>query len=120
MCYMIDLNMESPVGLAEVPKLRCVPRRPNGKTIHLATVHRWATRGVGGVVLETVQCGGTKCTTAPAIQRFFERLTERRRPATTQARTRREERRAIAEAESILDRAGVGVDQRRSRAVVAA
>lgn len=110
---MIDLAKEGPpISLAEVPRQRCVPRRPGGKTIHLATVHRWATIGIKGVVLETLQCGRTKCTTTAAIQRFFERLSG---PWTDPAsnpsggpRTRRKANSAIAEAERVLDRAGVG------------
>lgn len=107
---MIDLAKEGPpVSLAEVPKLRCVPRRPSGKTIHLATVHRWATIGVNGIVLETLRCGGVgKVTTVAALQRFFERLSEQAAGETKQPRTRREERHAVAEAERVLDRGKVG------------
>ena len=41
---------------------------------HVATIHRWASHGVRGVVLETLQVGGTRCTSREALQRFFERL----------------------------------------------
>jgi hypothetical protein len=52
-----------------------VPRLRRGRKIHKSTCWRWATRGVRGVVLETVQVGGTRCTSREALQRFFERLT---------------------------------------------
>ncbi len=122
---VIDLTREEPVPLAQVPKLRCVPRRPGGKTIHLATVHRWATNGIGGVVLETIRCGGTKCTTVAAIQRFFARLSEQSKPTGQPIRTRRQQRHAVAQAEAELDRAGIGCStahrqRRRARPQVGA
>ncbi|MEE8104221.1 MAG: DUF1580 domain-containing protein [Planctomycetota bacterium] len=42
---------------------------------HVATIYRWTTAGVRGVVLETLQVGGTRCTTHEALQRFCELLT---------------------------------------------
>ncbi|HWB14336.1 MAG TPA: DUF1580 domain-containing protein [Pirellulales bacterium] len=125
---MIDLTAEEPIPLAQVPKLRCVPRRPGGKTIHLATVHRWATNGIGGVVLETIRCGGAKCTSVGAIQRFFARLSQSSEPTGRPIRTLRQQRRAVAQAEAYLNRAGVGrgpslgrsrPDQARARPVAA-
>jgi len=43
----------------------------------LSTLYRWTRRGFRGVVLETIQVGGTRNTTREALQRFFERLTVR-------------------------------------------
>lgn len=42
-------------------------RRPN-----ISTLHRWATRGVRGVVLETVAVGHVRYTSIEAVQRFLE------------------------------------------------
>jgi hypothetical protein len=55
-----------------------IPRRRRGRKTHVSTLHRWATAGCKGVVLETIQIGGTRCTSREALQRFFERLSERR------------------------------------------
>lgn len=44
------------------------------KRPHLATVYRWTTRGLQGIVLESVQIGGKRYTSLEAIQRFIERL----------------------------------------------
>ena len=63
---MIDTRNESLLTLAEVSELL---RK------HVATVYRWSTTGYGGVVLETIQIGGTRCTSHEAVQQFCERLT---------------------------------------------
>jgi hypothetical protein len=52
-----------------------VPRRRRGRKTSVATLHRWAVHGLRGVVLETLQVGGTKCTSLAALQRFFDGLT---------------------------------------------
>lgn len=63
---MVDATTESLLNLTEAGAL---VRK------HLATVYRWSTTGVRGVVLETIQVGGTRCTSKEAVQRFCERLT---------------------------------------------
>lgn len=45
-----------------------------GKRLHVATVWRWAQRGVRGHRLETTLVGGTRCTSREALQRFFSQL----------------------------------------------
>lgn len=71
---MIDLKTESVFSLTEAAKKNLLPTRRAGKRPNVATFYRWAQRGVRGVILETIQVGGTKCTSAEAIQRFCERL----------------------------------------------
>jgi hypothetical protein len=51
-----------------------LPRRRGGRKIHVSTWYRWATIGLRGVVLETIQVGGTRCSSRQALERFFERL----------------------------------------------
>jgi hypothetical protein len=51
-----------------------LPRRRRGKKTHVSTLFRWTTVGCKGVVLESLQCGGTRCTSREALQRFFEGL----------------------------------------------
>ena len=51
-----------------------LPRRRRGRKTHVSTLFRWSTAGCRGVVLETIQVGGTRCTSREALQRFFERL----------------------------------------------
>lgn len=71
---MIDLQTEEVFSLNEAAKKNLLPTRRAGKRPNVATLYRWAQRGVRGIVLETIQVGGTKCTSAEAIQRFCERL----------------------------------------------
>jgi hypothetical protein len=71
----IDLTREEPILLVDVPKLPWIPRRRGGRRLHVATVHRWCTRGLHGTKLEYLQLGGTRVTTAGALMRFFTRLT---------------------------------------------
>jgi hypothetical protein len=52
------------------------PRRRKGRKIHVSCFYRWSTVGCRGVILETIQIGGTRCTSREALQRFFERLSE--------------------------------------------
>ena len=70
---MIDISKESLFSLTEAAAQ--VPRRRAGRKCHVATVYRWAQRGVRGIRLETIQVGGTRCTSRQAMQRFFEALT---------------------------------------------
>jgi hypothetical protein len=70
--FMIDSTTETLISLSEAAK--AVPRRRKGRKTHLSTIYRWATVGVRGVVLETLQCGGSRVTSREALQRFFERL----------------------------------------------
>ena len=68
----IDLQKERLIPLTTVPKL--LPPGPSGKTTHVSTVFRWTNQPEG---LEYLQCGGRRCTSVEALQRFFERLTGR-------------------------------------------
>jgi hypothetical protein len=66
---MVSLTEEL-VSLTEATKL--LPKRRKGKRPNVATLYRWTTIGVRGIVLESVQVGGTRCTSREALQRFFE------------------------------------------------
>jgi Protein of unknown function (DUF1580) len=65
---------ETIISLTNVPKE--LPRRRRGRNVHVSCVYRWSTVGCKGVVLETLQVGGTRCTSREALQRFFERLSQ--------------------------------------------
>ena len=71
---MIDSASETLISLAAAAKE--LPRRRRGRKVHVSCLYRWSTVGCRGVVLETLQCGGTRCTSKQALQRFFERLSE--------------------------------------------
>jgi hypothetical protein len=62
--------------LARAPDEADLPERRRRKKIHSSCFYRWSTTGLRGVVLETLQVGGTRCTSREALQRFFERLSE--------------------------------------------
>ena len=70
---MIDANSEQLITLSEAAKL--CPRRRGGKSTHVSCVYRWTKNGCRGVVLESIQIGGTRCTSREALSRFFDRLT---------------------------------------------
>lgn len=72
---MIEFQSEKPITMAEAAGL--LPRRRAGKKCSATTIYRWTTRGLHGVVLESVQIGATRCTSAPALNRFFASLTAR-------------------------------------------
>ena len=70
----IDPLSETVVSLTTAPK--CLPHRRRGKRPHVSCLYRWTTRGCRGVILESLQVGGTRCTSKEALARFFRRLTE--------------------------------------------
>lgn len=78
----IQFNHEHLLTLTEAAKL--LPRRRAGRKPHVSTLYRWASRGLRGVVLETIQIGGTTCTTEEALQRFFDELRITHAPITNQ------------------------------------
>ena len=112
---MIDLASERPIPLGSCPKAlaHMIPDRNDGsggargsKKIHISTVHRWASRGLRGVRLETICCGGVRCTSAQALQRFFERLSDPD-AATISVITPSQRHKAHLRAEAELDAAGI-------------
>jgi hypothetical protein len=70
----IDSTSETLISLADAAKE--LPRRRRGRKTHVSTLFRWTTAGCRGVVLESIQVGGTRCTSREALQRFFERLSQ--------------------------------------------
>ena len=75
---MIDLATETLISFADACEL--LPRRRAGRPAHPATLYRWAKPGLRGVRLETIQVGGSLCTSVEALQRFFDRLGVQAKP----------------------------------------
>lgn len=73
---MIDMAKENLIAFRDVPKR--LPRRPNGKTIHISVVYRWASKGIKGVILESLCVGGTQYSSIEALQRFADAITSNR------------------------------------------
>ena len=71
----INLIAEQPITLGAARELPELQR--DGKPPTSSTMYRWSDPNAGcrGVVLETVQVGGSRCTTREALHRFIERLT---------------------------------------------
>lgn len=69
---MINIANEIVLSLTDAAKR--LPQRRAGKRPHVATLYRWASRGIRNVQLETIQIGGTMCTSMEALQRFFDQL----------------------------------------------
>lgn len=66
---MIDPVCERLLDLREAASW--LPRRGNGKRIHVSTLYRWSTSGSRGIRLETVRVGGRTCTSVEALGRFI-------------------------------------------------
>jgi hypothetical protein len=75
--YRIVLGRDTIRTLRQATVL--VPRRRRGRKANVSTLFRWSKSGCRGVVLPTIQCGGTRCTSVEAMQWFFEALSEPRR-----------------------------------------
>ncbi|UCC31055.1 MAG: DUF1580 domain-containing protein [Phycisphaerales bacterium] len=99
---MIDLHNETVCSLAEATTH--LPKRRAGKRPHVSCLYRWAQNGVRGIKLETIQVGGTLCTSLEALQRFCERLTN---PTTQRSRPTRTRTRQLQSAERELAAAGL-------------
>ena len=99
----IDPNSEILISLTEAA--RSLPTRRGGKRPHVSCIYRWTTAGCRGVILESLQCGGTRCTSKEALTRFMEALTYGAdRPAVRSPTNRR---RAAERAIETLIREGV-------------
>jgi hypothetical protein len=68
----IDISTEALISLRDASRL--LPARRRGKRPHLSCMYRWTTVGCRGVVLESLNVGGTRCTSREALARFIERL----------------------------------------------
>ena len=102
---MIDPNTETLISLAEAARL--LPRRRGGKKAHVSCLYRWTTSGCKGVLLEFLQCGGTRCTSKEALARFFERLTSAAHGDRPAIRSVAQRERAAAAAAKALEDMGV-------------
>lgn len=69
---MIELSSETLIPIRDAP--RHLPKRPNGKRIHISACYRWISRGVRGVRLDSIKIGGSTYTSMEALQRFGDRL----------------------------------------------
>ena len=67
----IDPLKEPPIRPEQA--LEMYPRAEDGSTPSLSTYYRHTTFGCRGVVLESIQCGGVRCTSRAAVARFFGR-----------------------------------------------
>lgn len=75
----IDLGRLIP--LSKVPELPCLPDGRRGRRIHVATIRRWASRGVGGVRLRVTRVGGMTCTTEGWLHAFFDAVSAQQQPS---------------------------------------
>lgn len=72
----------------------------------VSTIWRWCLKGVRGHKLESFLHGGTRCTTGPAVRRFYAVINSDS-PLSVKPRTNRQREAAIAAAERALREAGV-------------
>jgi hypothetical protein len=72
------------------------PTRPS-----IASICRWATRGINGVVLSTIRVGGRRYTDAQRVAEFLEATNKRHDTPPSVTDSARAKRAAVA-----LDRAG--------------
>jgi hypothetical protein len=107
---MLDITQETLIPLREAPLH--LPARCNGKRLHISACYRWISRGVRGVVLESIQIGGTTYTSLEALQRFGDELTIARRTPGTREVTPRTRQREIDRARQLVDKQ-LGLSGRR-------
>ncbi len=69
----IDITQEQLITFSELA--RSLPRRRSDRPVHLATIHRWRSRGLKGIRLEAVKVGGAWHCSLEAFRRFTDRLT---------------------------------------------
>jgi hypothetical protein len=67
---MIDVAKETLIRPEDVRDY--LPSSRRGKKLSKAICFRWAKRGVGGVLLETIKVGGARLTSVEAVHRFVQ------------------------------------------------
>ena len=82
--HQIVLGRDTIVSLTQATGL--IPPRRRGRKTNALTLFRWSTTGCRGIIMPTIQCGGTRCTSVEAIQWFFEALTDLSRTAAARPR----------------------------------
>lgn len=105
---MIDFQQEQLIRLCDVPRLNILPPRRAGTRLAVSTLYRWALHGQRGIKLETIKCGGIRCTSLLALQRFFAAITMERDHKSAPSKSNHKltsKRRDGVEAE--LDRLGI-------------
>lgn len=70
---------EDPLPLGRATRI--LPSLRRGRPVNPATLRRWASKGLRGVKLEVLRCGGTMCTSRGALQRFFSALSVAAEPS---------------------------------------
>ena len=96
---------------------KCLPK-VDGNKVAVSTLWRWCRKGLRGVFLQYIRVGRRICTTRSALLQFFADLAEldQRVPPDTRSQPRvlkrrpitsRQRQRALAEADAILDEAGI-------------
>lgn len=103
----IDPQSETVLSLTDAAREYPWPRRRGGKLPNVATLYRWSLGGCRGVLLETIQVGGTRCTSLEAIDRFIEAGTAATGIGQTVLRSPAGRQRAIERAERELSEAGI-------------
>lgn len=88
------------IPFTEAPKL--LPGNP-----HISTLHRWRVRGVGGVKLPTVMCGGRRCVARSAIFEFINATTAARDKSAGVTTPSRARSRELKRAEQQLAKEGI-------------
>ena len=79
---------DAPITMTAATRLLILSR--DGQRPHIATLHRWITRGCRGVVLESFLVGGARCTTAAFVEKFLAALNAPAETAPTRTPTRRQ------------------------------
>lgn len=100
---MIDPNTETLISLTEAAK--SLPARRGGKKPHTSCLYRWTTVGCKGVILESIQVGGTRCVSKESLARFFAALTIATGPSPSTPSLSKAQ--ALTGAERELDAAGI-------------
>lgn len=106
---------EELITLAEAAK--CLPKI-DGKKVSVCTLWRWCRKGLRGVFLQYVRVGRRVCTSRQSLTRFFSTLAELDQQSSLDTRlqtrvlhrrriTSRQRQRALAEADAVLERAGI-------------
>ena len=101
---MIDIRNEELMSLAEAAATMPCGRKERSPDVK--TLYAWTKNGCRGVVLESVQIGGRRCTSKEAICRFVDSLTAQAAMPQCRAGKRVDDARQ-KELEAELDRLGV-------------
>lgn len=101
------MRNRDPFRMIRLSAAASVVEQITGERPHVATMHRWASRGLRGVKLRCAYAGGHRRTTEQWVKEFFEGVTRARTGEDVDLSDDRSLSERRQQTQSVLERAGI-------------